>query len=71
MRRKGYRSWSERLTEKRAEHPKAYERWSDEDVELLKRLTHTKLSIEEIAQRLGRQPSAVECRLAKMLPRRW
>ena len=71
MRRKGYRSWAERLAEKRALHPKAYDRWTDEDIERLKQLTHSKMTIEEIARELGRQPSAIESRLAKLVPRRW
>jgi len=65
------RTWAKRLAEKRAVHPKAYDRWTPQDIERLKRLANSKLTIDEIAHELGRQPSAIESRLWKLIPRSW
>ncbi len=50
----------------RAEHPRAYEPWSEDEEGELKSLHDEGASISEIAEHLGRQPSAVESRLRKL-----
>lgn len=51
------------LDEVRRIHPKAFEKWSDEDDELLRRLSSEGCSVEEIASKLGRTERAVRMRL--------
>jgi len=55
-----------RMAQSKARHPRAYERWTDdEDAELTSMLRQGKAT-EEIAAQLRRQPSAVRSRIAKL-----
>ena len=47
----------------RQEYPSAYEKWSNEDDNELKRLDELGLSASELGERFGRQPSAIRSRL--------
>jgi len=50
----------------RAAHPRAYERWTDADDNLLRRLAGDGISVARIANRLQRQRSAIRSRLLKL-----
>lgn len=52
--------------EKRKQHPHAYERWSKEDEEQLRLQYDKGTSIDEIATKLQRNPSAIKSRLKKL-----
>ena len=52
--------------EMRRRSPKAYERWSAEDDQELRRLHETGWSRTELSEHFGRQPSAIRSRLAKL-----
>jgi len=47
-------------------HPRAYERWTDDDHNRLTRQMNDKAPINEIARDLQRHPSAIRSRLAKL-----
>ena len=55
------------VEEIRQQHPSAYEKWSTEDDDELKRLHDTGLSVSELAARFGRQTGAIRSRLKKLL----
>jgi DNA-binding NarL/FixJ family response regulator len=55
----------ERIAEIRKAHPRAYEPWTDEEDATLAQLVRSGQSIEEIATKLQRQPSAVRGRMRK------
>lgn len=55
-----------KLGEIRARYPNAYERWSAVDDERLAAGYRDGRSVEDLAAELGRQPRAVESRLAKL-----
>ena len=55
------------IEEIRQQHPSAYEKWSVEDDDELKRLHDTGLSVSELAARFGRQIGAIRSRLKKLL----
>jgi len=59
------------LLKKRTSRPKAYDRWADQGIERLKQSTHSKLTSEEIAHEPGRQLSAIESRLTRLIPAKW
>ena len=48
-------------------YPKAYEKWTEEEDELLSTLVKESKSIEEISNTMERQPSAIEGRIEKFL----
>jgi DNA-directed RNA polymerase specialized sigma24 family protein len=52
--------------EKRKQHPHAYERWSKDEEEQLRSQYTEGTSIDEIATKLQRKPSAVKSRLKKL-----
>ena len=54
------------VEEIRQEYPSAYEKWSDEDDNELKRLHDLGLSIAELVKRFGRNPGAIRSRLRKL-----
>jgi DNA-binding NarL/FixJ family response regulator len=58
-------SYEQRMAEIRQTHPRAYEKWSDEEDATLKKLFQSGSNAKEIANKLKRQPSAIRSRLAK------
>lgn len=50
----------------RQKHSRPYERWSREELALLEADFRAGKTVDELAERLGRQPSAVESRLRKL-----
>ena len=54
------------VKEIRQEHPSAYEKWTPEDDDELKRLHDTGLSVSELAERLGRNLGSIRSRLRKL-----
>ena len=50
----------------RARYPRAYEKWTDEELATLQAEFSRGKPIKELANRLGRQPSAIESRLQKL-----
>ena len=55
------------VEEIRQEYPSAYEKWTHEDDDELKRLHDTGLSVSELAERFGRNLGAIRSRLRKLL----
>ena len=51
----------------REQHPRAYQPWNEEEDEHLRRMARTGVSSAEIATSLGRQRSAIESRLRKLV----
>lgn len=47
-------------------HPRAYERWTEEEETQLTEYVGRGYEIDEITSLMGRQPSAIRCRLRKM-----
>lgn len=62
----GQRPLAYTVEEKRQKHPRAYERWSDEEEDRLKYLHDKGLTVPEVAEQLGRQPSAIRSRLLRL-----
>ena len=58
--------YEERMTEIKQDHPRAYEKWSPEEDEQLRRLFHSNTSNSKISEILQRQPSAIRSRLVKL-----
>ena len=58
---------ADRLARIRKRFPRAYERWSREEDDELRRLHKAGTGEEDLARHFGRQPSAIESRLAKLL----
>jgi DNA-binding NarL/FixJ family response regulator len=58
-------SYEQRMAEIHQAHPRAYEKWSDEEDATLKNLFRSGSSAKEIGCKLKRQPSAIRSRLAK------
>ena len=54
------------LDQIRCEHPRAYEKWTEQEDDTLRRLSAEGWPVKEIAAELQRQPSAVTSRLAKL-----
>ncbi|WP_159056384.1 hypothetical protein [Streptomyces sp. DSM 15324] len=54
------------VDEVRKQYPKAYERWTPEDDQLLLRLHTSGSGVDELAERFARQPNAIRSRLAKL-----
>jgi len=55
----------DRMADVRLSHPRAYERWSEEEDEQLKKMLDDGLTPEKIAEALQRQPSAIFSRIRK------
>ena len=55
------------VEEIRQQYPSAYEKWTQEDDNELKRLHDTGLSVSELAERFGRNLGAIRSRLKKHL----
>jgi hypothetical protein len=58
-------TYQERLDLIRAENPRAYEKWTEEEDRRLMELRRQNISPSRIAEILKRQPSAVQSRLKK------
>jgi DNA-binding NarL/FixJ family response regulator len=58
-------SYEQRMTEIRQAHPRAYDKWSNEEDATLKKLFQSGSNAKAIADQLKRQPSAIRSRLAK------
>ena len=61
-------SWDyeEHMAAIRKNHPRAYEPWTEDEEARLSGLRDQEVSLDEIAVRLQRQPSAVRSRLEKL-----
>jgi DNA-directed RNA polymerase specialized sigma24 family protein len=59
-------SGDKQLAKIRAKHPRAYERWTEAEDDLLRRRFKEGISIEELSKVLRRQSSAVRSRLQKL-----
>lgn len=59
-------TYADRVEAIRDEHPRAYEKWPPEEDASLASLFRSGLRLDDIAQRLQRQPSAVRSRLVKL-----
>ncbi len=57
---------AERLERIKSDHPRAYERWAEDEDESLQRLFRSNVSVIEIARRLQRQLSAIRSRLMRL-----
>jgi hypothetical protein len=60
------KSYDERMEEIRQAHPRAYEKWSDEEDDRLRQLFGSQMPVTEIARVLQRQASAIRSRLTKL-----
>ncbi|MFW6233316.1 MAG: RecQ family ATP-dependent DNA helicase [Nanoarchaeota archaeon] len=58
--------YNEKIEQIKQKYPNAYEPWNKRDDDILKGLYSRSISINEIAQILKRQPSAIESRLEKL-----
>ena len=58
--------YQERLDEIQQLHPRAYEKWADEEDAHLTQLFRTGETAQQIAETLQRQPSAIRSRLKKL-----
>jgi hypothetical protein len=54
-----------RLAKIRARHPRAYERWTEEEDNLLKQKFSDGVSVQDLSELLQRRPSAIRSRLRK------
>jgi predicted transcriptional regulator YheO len=59
-------NYPQRLEKIKQEFPNAYENWNQDEVALLLKLYSQNKSVNEIAQILKRQPSAIKSRLEKI-----
>jgi ATP-dependent DNA helicase RecQ len=60
------RNFSERQIEVRKTHPRAWERWSDEEDAHVIQLAASGKGVDDVAAELGRQPRAIELRMVKL-----
>ena len=60
--------YGERMDKIKHQHPRAYERWTDEEDARLSAMHARGRTVAEMAQQLGRQPSAIRSRLTKLAP---
>lgn len=58
--------YAQRLAAIRAECPRAYEKWTFDEDEQLRSIHASGMPVEEIAEHLHRQVSAIRCRLMKL-----
>ena len=59
-------SYQDRLAEIKQQHPNAYEPWTPEQEEILKRMFKNGAPIKDIASALKRQPGAISSRIRKL-----
>lgn len=59
-------TYQERLDEIQQLHPRAYEKWADEEDACLTQLFRAGKTVQQIAETLQRQPSAIRSRLKKL-----
>jgi DNA-binding CsgD family transcriptional regulator len=62
----GNHNYQERLEEIQQLHPRAYEKWTDEEDAQLTELFRSGKTAQQTAETLQRQPSAVRSRLKKL-----
>jgi DNA-binding NarL/FixJ family response regulator len=55
-----------RMARIRAKHPRAYEKWSEEEDQQLQQLVQAGVRAKDIAAQLQRQPSAIRSRIEKL-----
>lgn len=60
------RAYEERMAEIHQTHPRAYEKWSADEDEVLTELVRDGQPTNEIAELLHRQPSAIRSRIRKL-----
>lgn len=58
--------YAARLSQIKQRHPRAYERWTDDEDAQLRREVQRGAPVAEVAERLQRQPSAIRSRMAKL-----
>jgi hypothetical protein len=58
--------YDKRLAQIRKAHPRAYEKWSDEEETKLIQLVQSGISVKEISSKLQRQPSAIRSRMMRL-----
>ncbi len=56
----------QRLNRIRAKHPRAYEKWGEEEDRQLRQLVQAGVKEKDIAAQLQRQPSAIRSRMEKL-----
>jgi DNA-binding NarL/FixJ family response regulator len=59
-------TYEERVEEIHQQHPRAYEKWTDDEDARLTELFRSGNTAKQIAETLQRQPSAIRSRLAKL-----
>jgi len=59
-------AYAEKLARIRQSHPRAYEKWNEDEDRKLSELFRARQSVRAIAGQVQRQPSAVRSRLAKL-----
>lgn len=59
-------SYQERIDKIRRHHPRAYEKWTEEEDAQLQQEYRAGRKVQKLAELLGRQPSAIEIRLRKL-----
>ena len=59
-------SYEDRMAKIKQNHSRAYERWTDEEDRELAGMCQEDKKVAEIADHLGRQPSAIRSRLVKL-----
>jgi hypothetical protein len=64
----GGSTYEQRLAEIRQKHPRAYDKWSEEEDGRLAQLHQQGNSVEQIATSFQRQPTAIRSRLRKLFP---
>ena len=62
----GFKSKSSDIEQIRQTHPRAYQPWTADEEEKLRYQFHGGSKIDELAANLGRQPSAILSRLARL-----
>jgi DNA-binding NarL/FixJ family response regulator len=58
-------AYEERLAKIRQVHPRAYEKWTEEEDAKLAQFVQSGYSVDEIASQLQRQPGAIRSRMLK------
>lgn len=58
--------YQQRVARIRAQHPRAYEKWSEEEDQQLRQLVQAGMKEKGIAAQLQRQPGAIRSRLEKL-----
>lgn len=58
--------WAARLPQIQSQHPRAYEKWSADDDDMLRRRFAKGESTQALSIAFGRQPSAIQSRLRRL-----